>query len=155
MTKIIATTMSGIALKKPRNHLTGWCTHPGVILVAARNPNGSDIKIAKTVPTKAIMSVSIIELNINEPTLQSGGFRREKNSENRGPELNRTPKSNSNDFIDNANNHILSTRVAEIFSLPNSAILILITAIVGGLIGGFGALTGSQLRNIILPARKF
>ncbi len=58
-------------------------------------------------------------------------------------------------FIDNANNHILSTRVAEIFSLPNSAILILITAIVGGLIGGFGALTGSQLRNIILPVRKF
>lgn len=58
-------------------------------------------------------------------------------------------------FIDNANDHILSTRVAEIFSLPNSTVLILITAIVGGLIGGFGALTGSQLRNIILPVRKF
>lgn len=57
-------------------------------------------------------------------------------------------------IVDNANNQLLSTKVAEIFSLPNSAILILITAFVGGLIGGFGALTGSQLRSLILPIRK-
>jgi len=48
-------------------------------------------------------------------------------------------------------NSILTTRVAEIFSLPNSMSLIIVTAIVGGIAGGFGALTGSTLRSWIMP----
>jgi hypothetical protein len=46
---------------------------------------------------------------------------------------------------------ILTARVAEIFSLPNSSLLILLTSIIGGLAGGFGALTGNQLRSWIMP----
>lgn len=46
---------------------------------------------------------------------------------------------------------ILTDRVAGIFSLPNNFLLILITAIIGGLAGGFGALTGSRLRSWIMP----
>jgi hypothetical protein len=46
---------------------------------------------------------------------------------------------------------ILTERVAEIFSLPNSSLLILLTSIIGGLVGGFGALTGNQLRSWIMP----
>jgi hypothetical protein len=46
---------------------------------------------------------------------------------------------------------ILSDRVAAIFSLPNSILLIVVTAIVGGLAGGFGGLSGSLFRNWIMP----
>jgi hypothetical protein len=46
---------------------------------------------------------------------------------------------------------ILTDRVAGIFSLPSSQLLILITSIIGGLVGGFGALTGSYLRSWIMP----
>lgn len=46
---------------------------------------------------------------------------------------------------------ILTSRVAEIFSLPNSWPLILATAFIGGVAGGFGALTGSYLRSWIMP----
>ncbi|MCG8311545.1 MAG: hypothetical protein MI975_29430 [Cytophagales bacterium] len=46
---------------------------------------------------------------------------------------------------------ILTSRVAEIFSLPNSWSLILATACIGGVVGGFGALTGSYLRSWIMP----
>ncbi len=48
----------------------------------------------------------------------------------------------------------LPGRVAEIFSLPNSALLVLVTAIIGGIAGGFGALTGCYLRNWILPRER-
>jgi len=47
---------------------------------------------------------------------------------------------------------ILTERVAAIFSLPNNFLLIFVTAIIGGLAGGFGALTGSHLRSLIMPA---
>ncbi len=50
---------------------------------------------------------------------------------------------------------ILTERVAEIFSLPNNFLLILITSIIGGLVGGFGALTGMQLRSLIMPPKKW
>jgi len=46
---------------------------------------------------------------------------------------------------------ILTERVAAIFSLPNNFLLIIVTAITGGLAGGFGALTGSHLRSLIMP----
>jgi hypothetical protein len=51
-------------------------------------------------------------------------------------------------MIDNANNHILSQRVAYILPLNGSSIsLIWITAITGGLVSGLAALTGSFARG--------
>jgi len=50
--------------------------------------------------------------------------------------------------IDLANNHILSTKVAQILPLGGSYIaLILVTAIVGALLGGLASLTGSFVRK--------
>jgi hypothetical protein len=50
-------------------------------------------------------------------------------------------------MVDSANTHILSHKIAEIFPLGGiSFLLILITAIVGGLVGGLAALSGSYLR---------
>lgn len=49
---------------------------------------------------------------------------------------------------DSANNHILSTKVAQILPLGGSYfVLILVTGIVGGLVSGLAALTGSYLRK--------
>jgi len=49
---------------------------------------------------------------------------------------------------DNGNNHILATKVAYILPLQGSyVLLLLITALIGGLLGGFAALTGSFLRK--------
>lgn len=51
-------------------------------------------------------------------------------------------------YIDIKNEHILSVKVAElIFKMQSSMLILLVTAIVGGLVGGFAALTGSYLRN--------
>src|SRR5687768_10211416 len=50
--------------------------------------------------------------------------------------------------IDSANDQILSHKIAQIFPLGGvSFLLILVTALVGGLVGGFAALTGSYLRH--------
>jgi hypothetical protein len=50
--------------------------------------------------------------------------------------------------IDLANNHILSTKVAQILPLGGSYIaLIAVTALVGALLGGFASLTGSFVRK--------
>lgn len=56
-------------------------------------------------------------------------------------------------IVDMKTNSILTERIAGIFSLPNNFILILVTAVIGGFAGGFGALTGSQLRNWIIPIK--
>jgi hypothetical protein len=49
---------------------------------------------------------------------------------------------------DMANAHLLSTKVAQILPLGGSyIILIVVTAVVGGLLGGFAALTGAYLRS--------
>lgn len=46
------------------------------------------------------------------------------------------------------NEHILSTKVAQIFSLGNAYwAILLITGIIGGLVGGFSALSASYLRK--------
>jgi hypothetical protein len=51
-------------------------------------------------------------------------------------------------WIDSQNNSILSQRIASLFPLGgSSALLILITAIVGAIIGGLSALSGSFLRR--------
>ncbi len=48
------------------------------------------------------------------------------------------------------NDGILATRVIGLFPLPSSSLLLVfITALIGALVGGFGALTGNRLRYII------
>jgi len=50
-------------------------------------------------------------------------------------------------WIDNKNGSTLSHRIAELFKLGGSSILlILVTAFIGGLVGGFAAMAGSSLR---------
>jgi len=50
-------------------------------------------------------------------------------------------------WIDMKNSGILSAKIAVLFHLPaSSALMILLTAFIGGLIGGFAALSGSYLR---------
>ena len=49
-------------------------------------------------------------------------------------------------WIDTANESILSRKVALIFPLQgNEFLLLLVTAVVGGLVGGFAAMAGSAL----------
>lgn len=49
---------------------------------------------------------------------------------------------------DAANDHILSQRVVGILGIgSSSALLILITGFIGGLVSGFAAITGNQLRQ--------
>src|SRR5437763_743360 len=51
-------------------------------------------------------------------------------------------------IIDNTNQHILSTKVAQILPFKGSYIaLIISTAIIGGLLSGMAALTGSYLNQ--------
>src|ERR1700740_1415249 len=51
-------------------------------------------------------------------------------------------------IIDNANNHLLSQKIATLLPLNgSSALLILITALIGGLISGFAGLTASLTRK--------
>ena len=51
-------------------------------------------------------------------------------------------------IIDAGNHHVLSTKVAGLLPLRGSyTILILLTAFIGGLVGGMAALTGSFLRS--------
>ena len=57
--------------------------------------------------------------------------------------------------IDTASDSILTDKVAAIFSLPNAFILILVTALIGGIAGGFGALAGSHFRSIFVKERKY
>jgi uncharacterized membrane protein YhaH (DUF805 family) len=52
-------------------------------------------------------------------------------------------------IMDSANEHILSKKVAAILPLGGSYIaLLIVTGIVGGLLAGMGALTGSYLRKV-------
>jgi len=51
-------------------------------------------------------------------------------------------------WIDMKNQHVLSSKLAEIFPLGGSSfLLILVTAIIGALVAAFGALTGSYMRK--------
>lgn len=49
---------------------------------------------------------------------------------------------------DSANDHVLSVKVAQLlFKTGSFAVLVLVTGIVGGLVSGLAALTGSYLRK--------
>ena len=51
-------------------------------------------------------------------------------------------------WIDIKNQHILSTKIARIFPLGGSSFaILLVTAFIGALVGGLGALSGSYLRK--------
>ena len=51
-------------------------------------------------------------------------------------------------WIDIKNQHILSKKIAEIFPLGGSSFaILLVTAFIGALVGGLGALSGSYLRR--------
>ncbi len=55
-------------------------------------------------------------------------------------------------WIDTKNENLLSQKIAQLFPLGGSGVLlILITALVGALVGGFAAISGSSLRP---PKRK-
>jgi hypothetical protein len=45
------------------------------------------------------------------------------------------------------NNHVLASRVAVLFHLPGWAILLILTAIIGGLVGGLSAISGVYVRR--------
>lgn len=51
-------------------------------------------------------------------------------------------------WIDMKNNHLLSIRVAELMKMGQSSLtIILVTALIGALVAGFAALSGSFLRT--------
>jgi hypothetical protein len=45
------------------------------------------------------------------------------------------------------NDNILAGRVAKLFQLPNWILLLLVTALIGGLVGGLAALSGALARK--------
>lgn len=53
-------------------------------------------------------------------------------------------------FIDIGNDGILTARIADLFSLPDPILVILITAITGGIAGGLSTLTGFYFSKIVL-----
>jgi len=53
-------------------------------------------------------------------------------------------------WIDIKNEHVLSRKVAEIFPLGGSSFaIILVTAFIGALVGGFAGMSGSYLRSSV------
>jgi len=56
--------------------------------------------------------------------------------------------------LHNSSDGILTEKVAQIFQLSQPALLIVISALIGGLAGGLGALTGSQLYRIFAKEKK-
>lgn len=50
-------------------------------------------------------------------------------------------------FRDLPNHQILSARMARLFGLPHSALYLVVTALVGGLVGGLAAWSGALVRQ--------
>jgi ABC-type phosphate/phosphonate transport system permease subunit len=57
-------------------------------------------------------------------------------------------------LMNGANDGLLAGKVSEILKLPSSMALIIATALIGGLVGGFSALTGSLFRAVINPPKS-
>jgi Na+/phosphate symporter len=51
-------------------------------------------------------------------------------------------------FRDIPNDHILSARMAKLFSLPASGLYLAVTAVIGGLIGGAAAWSAAMVRGM-------
>ena len=58
-------------------------------------------------------------------------------------------------YLDNQNNHLLADKIALLFHLSNHISLVLMTAFIGGILGGLGALTASFLNKPISPKSKY
>jgi hypothetical protein len=50
-------------------------------------------------------------------------------------------------YLSAGNDFLLATRISEIFGVSNPFIFILFTGLLGGVVGGFSALTGSLCRS--------
>ncbi len=57
-------------------------------------------------------------------------------------------------YRDMPNDHILTTRMAQLFSLPSSVLFITVTALIGGIVGGLAAWGGAHLRLFAYPAER-
>jgi hypothetical protein len=57
-------------------------------------------------------------------------------------------------FLDWRNAHVLAHRMAGLIGVPAPWVLLVLTALVGGLMGGLGALAGQALRAYILARRR-
>ena len=58
-------------------------------------------------------------------------------------------------FIDSNNDHILASKVAGLLTHRNSSILVVfITAILGAVVSGFAAISGSLFRKILISRRE-
>ena len=55
---------------------------------------------------------------------------------------------------DQANDHILSSKMAELFHLPSYILMIVVTALVGFITAGLGGWTGAALRNLFRPHKS-
>jgi len=51
--------------------------------------------------------------------------------------------------IDVRTHSILSTKIAPLLGCPGTTLLILLTGLVGGMVGGLGALSGQQVRTLL------
>jgi uncharacterized membrane protein len=52
-------------------------------------------------------------------------------------------------IIDYKTDSILTVKIAAVFGLSSSFLIILITAIIGGIVGGFATLSGSTFRKLL------
>ncbi len=50
------------------------------------------------------------------------------------------------------NEHQLAERVSQLFGLPHWTLLLLITCIIGGLVGGLSALSGFYIKQVVMPS---
>jgi hypothetical protein len=57
-------------------------------------------------------------------------------------------------LIDFESGSLLTNKVAAIFQLSAPLLLVLVTGLIGGIAGGFGALTGTMLRQIFEQKRR-
>jgi hypothetical protein len=51
------------------------------------------------------------------------------------------------------NQNILATRVSRLFHLPNWLLVLLITALIGGLVGGMAALSGMLVKKVFQKSK--
>ncbi|MCE7042149.1 hypothetical protein [Dyadobacter sp. CY312] len=52
-------------------------------------------------------------------------------------------------YLHTSSEGAMSNRIAQIFSLPNGILLLVVTALVGGLVGGFASLSGHFVRRAV------
>lgn len=52
-------------------------------------------------------------------------------------------------FKDFSNEHILSSRMAQLFHVPHSVLFILVSALIGGFVGGLAGWSGAMVRGVV------